>query len=66
MKITSFLSKSTDQPSDSVEPLNPMEGNLLPGLGDDAAPEQDADATAKPHPSGLQFSGFFEMEIWIG
>ena len=29
MKITSFLSKSTDQPSDSVEPLNPMEGNLL-------------------------------------
>lgn len=25
----SFLSKSTDQPSDSVKPLNPMEGNLL-------------------------------------
>lgn len=41
-------------------------GRKSPGLGDDAAPEQDADATAKPHPSGLQFSGFFEMEIWIG
>lgn len=41
-------------------------GRKSPGLGDDAAPEQDADATAKPHPSGLRFSIFLEMEIWIG
>lgn len=54
MKITSFLSKSTDQPSDSVEPLNPMEGNLL----DWAMTQLQSRMPMRPRSHILPASGF--------